>query len=135
MQTRQAQDNGVREETDHFLVQTPAPSSSAVFPGAVSLEVGAFIFFEGLNACFFVMNELISCRVDGMWGLVEPNAEDVTSRCEINIETSVGAKHVGRSEVDVLTGDGDFLKLSKVITEAFGELCHFSNVACNGGGC
>ena len=59
MQTRQTQDNGVREETDHFLVQTPAPSSSAVFPGAVSLEVGAFIFFEGLNACFFVMDELI----------------------------------------------------------------------------
>ena len=99
------------------------------------LEVGTFIFFEGLSACFFVMNELISCFVDGMWGLVEPNAEDVTSRCEINIETSVGVKHVGRSEVDVLTGDGDFLKLSKVVAEAFGELCHFSNVACNGGGC
>ena len=99
------------------------------------LEVGAFVFFEGLNACFFVMNELISCRVDGMWGLVEPNAEDVTSRCEINIETSVGAKHVGRSEVDVLTGDSDFLELGKVVAEASGELCHFSNVACNGGGC
>ena len=83
------------------------------------LEVGAFVFFEGLNACFFVMNELISCLQDGMWGLVEPNAEDVTSRCEINIETSVGAKRVGRSEVDVLTGDGDFLKLSKVVAEAF----------------
>ena len=80
-------------------------------------------------------DELISCLVDGMWGLVEPNAEDVTSRCEINIETSVGAKHVGRSEVDVLTGDGDFLKLSKVVAEASGELCHFSNVAFNGGGC
>ena len=99
------------------------------------LEVGAFVFFEGLSTCFFVMNELISCFVDGMWGLVEPNAEDVTSRCEINIETSVGAKHVGRSEVDVLTGDGDFLELSKVVAEASGELCHFSNVACNGGGC
>ena len=115
------------------------PSYNLVLPREVKedsfLEVSAFVFFEGLNACFFVMNELISCLVDGMWGLVEPNAEDVTSRCEINIETSVGAKHVGRSEVDVLTGDGDFLKLSKVITEAFGELCHFSNVACNGGGC
>ena len=99
------------------------------------LEVGAFVFFEGLSTRFFVMNELISCFVDGMWGLVEPNAEDVTSRCEINIETSVGAKHVGRSEVDVLTGDGDFLELSKVVAEASGELCHFSNVACNGGGC
>ena len=115
------------------------PSCNLVLPREVRedsfLEVGAFIFFEGLNACFFVMNELISCFVDGMWGLVEPNAEDVTSRCEINIETSVGVKHVGRSEVDVLTGDGDFLKLSKVIAEASGELCHFSNVACNGGGC
>ena len=115
------------------------PSYNLVLPREVKedsfLEVGAFVFFEGLNACFFVMNELISCFVDGMWGLVKPNAEDVTSRCEINIETSVGAKHVGRSEVDVLTGDGDFLKLSKVITEASGKLCHFSNVACNGGGC
>ena len=100
------------------------------------LEVGAFVFFEGLNACFFVMDELISCRVDGMWGLVEPNAEDVTSRCEINIETSVGAKHVGRSEVDVLTGDSDFLELGKVVVvEASGALCHFSNVACHGGAC
>ena len=111
------------------------PSYNLVLPREVKedsfLEVGAFIFFEGLNACFFVMDELISCRVDGMWGLVEPNAEDVTSRCEINIETSVGVKHVGRSEVDALTGDGDFLKLSKVIAEASGELCHFSNVACN----
>ena len=115
------------------------PSYNLVLPREVKedsfLEVGAFVFFEGLNACFFVMNELISCLVDGMWGLVEPNAEDVTSRCEINIETSVGAKHVGRSEVDVLTGDGDFLKLSKVVAEASGELCHFSNVAFNGGGC
>ena len=47
------------------------------------LEVGAFVFFEGLNACFFVMNELISCRVDGMWGLVEPNAADVTSHAMV----------------------------------------------------
>ena len=99
------------------------------------LKIRTFVFFEGLSACFFVMNELISCFVDGMWGLVEPNAEEITSRCEINIETSVGVKHVGRSEVDVLAGDSDFLKLSKVITEAFGELCHFSNVACNRCGC